>query len=125
VLTGGDDATANPLTVSVDTTGGHSPILYLAGDLDFQTAELLTEHLDWILAEQPTRLVLDLRALTFIDSTGLAAIVNVWRCAAGAGAGVQLRHAPPFLISVLDITGVGELLQRPLPAVDDGSATTA
>lgn len=125
MLTGGHDATAKPLTVSVDTTRRHNPILSLAGDLDFQTAELLTEHLEWVLAEQPTRLVLDVRALTFIDSTGLAAIVNVWRCAAAAGASVQLRHAPPFLASVLDITGVGELLQRPLPAVDSGSASTA
>ncbi|MFY1694126.1 STAS domain-containing protein [Solwaraspora sp. WMMA2101] len=66
------------------TAGPASPqdaVLRLAGDLDFQTAALVHQQVDLALAGRPARLVLDLRGLTFIDSTGLAAIVYAWRAA--------------------------------------------
>ena len=123
---GGFDTTGAPLAVSAETTApARDAVLRLAGDLDFQTATAVHQQVDLILAERPAQLILDLRDLTFIDSTGLAAIVYAWRAAQERQATVRLRDVPAFLASVLDITGVGELLTRTLPESADPDASTA
>lgn len=122
---GGSDTTAAPLVVTADPASSQDAVLRLAGDLDFQTAALVHQQVDLALVGRPAQLVLDLRGLTFIDSTGLAAIVYAWRAAQDRQATVQLHDVPAFLASVLDITGVGELLARPLPEAADPDASTA
>ncbi|WFE28625.1 STAS domain-containing protein [Solwaraspora sp. WMMD791] len=111
--------------MTTDTNAPQDAVLRLAGDLDFQTAALVHQQVDLALAARPAQLVLDLRGLTFIDSTGLAAIVYAWRVAQEQQATVRLHEVPAFLASVLDITGVGELLARPLPEAADPDASTA
>jgi anti-anti-sigma factor len=47
----------------------------LAGELDMSTARQLAEHLDPELA-QGGDIILDVRALTFMDSTGLQVLIR-------------------------------------------------
>jgi anti-anti-sigma factor len=48
----------------------------LAGELDLETAPGLEEELAALGATQRTRVVLDLRGVTFMDSAGLKAILR-------------------------------------------------
>ncbi|MDG4766306.1 STAS domain-containing protein [Solwaraspora sp. WMMD406] len=109
--------------MTVDTTTDGQPVLRLSGDLDFQTATTLREQIDRLMTRPPTRLVLSFAGLRFIDSTGLAVLVHAWRLAHPLGTRIELSEVPAFLASVLDITGVGELVNRPAAAVDDDAST--
>ena len=51
--------------------------MHLAGELDLYNAPVVREALLDLLARSPSRLVLDLREVTFVDSTTLGALVDV------------------------------------------------
>lgn len=106
----------------MDATGP-SVVVTVGGDLDYPCADALRDALDEVLRSGANAITIDVGPLTFIDSTGLAVLVHAWRNGLEAGIPVRLRHQPPFLVTVLDFTGVGELLERPLPAAGAESAT--
>ncbi|SNT45595.1 anti-anti-sigma factor [Asanoa hainanensis] len=106
-----------PLVVEVEDS-----VVTVRGDLDFPCADILRVALASALDRGPATLTIDVERLTFIDSTGLAVLVHAWRRGQEAGVPVTLRSVPRFLASILDITGVGELLARPAAGVDAVSA---
>jgi anti-sigma B factor antagonist len=123
----GDDSEAVALAITVDAVDPDGPVVSVEGDLDFETATLLQSNLVRLLRDRPAQVTLDVRGLRFIDSTGLSVFVHVWRAGYETGTRFALRGVPPFLASILDITGVGNLIVRPprqeLPAGE--AATTA
>jgi anti-sigma B factor antagonist len=78
----------------------------LRGDLDAQTAPLLDDAVDEVLAGGADRVVLDLGAVGFVDSSGLRSMVR----ARGAGGTreVVLRSPGRATLRILDITGLTE-----------------
>ena len=53
--------------------------LRIAGELDAITAPELRSAFDALAAEEPSRVVLDLSALDLIDSSGVGAIVSLFK----------------------------------------------
>jgi anti-anti-sigma factor len=51
-------------------------VLTIAGELDIATVPVIRERLSAIVERAPRRLVVDLRAVTFMDSTALAAFIH-------------------------------------------------
>ncbi len=81
-----------------------------AGELDLVTAPALRAALEEAVALGPTRIVLTLREVTFLDSTALGAIVHGVRIAADQGKVLTLTAAPPGIRRVLTVTGMDNLL---------------
>jgi anti-sigma B factor antagonist len=95
------------LTAAPDPQGGHR--ITLRGELDLAT----TGQLEAALAEAGGRVVLDLTALTFMDSTGVRVLLE-----AAERAGDGLRIVPPAdgdARVTIEETGIGALL----PLADD------
>ncbi|MEV4535479.1 STAS domain-containing protein [Asanoa sp. NPDC049518] len=105
-----------PLVVNVADS-----VVTVRGDLDFPCADILRVALTTALDRGPASLTVDVEQLTFIDSTGLAVLVHAWQRGQELGVPVTLRSVPRFLTSILDITGVGELMTR--STVTDTAAT--
>lgn len=118
---------AAPLSISVDRSDPAAPVVSVGGDLAYATAAPLHAEVDRLLAERPPALVFDFRGLDFLDSTGLSVIVHAWREGQQVGTAIELRAVPRFLETILDMTGVTGLLDR--PPVDrrpaSGSAASA
>ncbi|MEV4621886.1 STAS domain-containing protein [Asanoa sp. NPDC049573] len=111
-----------PLTVEVeDTVGGL--LITVRGDLDFPCADVLRIALATALDRAPARLTVDVEGLTFIDSSGLAALVHAWRRGDDTGTPVVLQSVPPFLAAILKITGIDELFTRPAAQTRADAAT--
>jgi len=53
--------------------------VFLDGELDFYTARVLSEKLDWIRAARIKRLIIDLSEVTYLDYTGISLIVYTYR----------------------------------------------
>jgi anti-sigma B factor antagonist len=85
-------------------------VVTVAGDVDLATAEDLTRHgrdaLDRLDAGRP--LVLDVAGVTFIDSSGLTALVRLRRAAAEKGSQVRLRAVPHSMRRLLELSGLAD-----------------
>ena len=85
-------------------TGGL--VLAVSGELDLATAPALRERLGAALDSGTTRIVVDLREVTFMDSVGLAAVVHA-RSRLGADGSLALVAAPDsYAQLVLKVTGM-------------------
>jgi anti-sigma B factor antagonist len=78
------------------------------GDLDIDTVDEVERALSIALASDAPRVVIDLRGLEFLDSTGLRAIVGACR---GPDANrVSLIAGPPSIQGVFNVSGLAEEL---------------
>src|SRR5215475_1455598 len=50
-------------------------VVPLEGDIDLHVSPVVTESLDAVIKKKPERIVIDLSRATFIDSTGVAALI--------------------------------------------------
>ncbi len=97
---------------------GDDGALVVAGDLDAASAESMERALRSAEAERDRRspLVVDLRGVAFMDSSGLRTLVAASLRAGRRGTRVTLRNVGPELSRLLEITGLCD--QFGLPAAD-------
>lgn len=79
-------------------------VVTVAGSLDMDTCPHVTEATD-ALTLRGRILVLDLSAVTFIDSSALNMLLNLRNRAHAEGGTLELRAVPAQALRVLDITG--------------------
>lgn len=104
----------SPLEITTEEVGGQTRMA-LVGELDIASAPQFEEGLKKVEANGPGVLVLDLRKVEFIDSTGLRAVIAADERARGAGRRFVLVRGTPAVERVLSVT---QLDQR-LDIVDD------
>ncbi|HEY0345030.1 MAG TPA: STAS domain-containing protein [Solirubrobacteraceae bacterium] len=85
-----------------------------SGELDIASAPEFEQAIAEATAEPGAELVLDLRELTFMDSTGLRALAQTNARADEAGFALSIVRGPRQIERVLEISGLAELL----PLVD-------
>src|SRR5690242_13320461 len=81
------------------------------GELDIEVVPALRDQ--WLSAideEEPAVFVVDLRDVTFLDSTALGAIVAVRKRQRDHGGDVVVTNASPRLVKVFRLTGLDGLL---------------
>lgn len=92
-------------------TGGQNLIVAISGELDLNTAVILSEHFDNCLDEGVTSLTLDLRELAFMDSSGLRLLIELNdRSKSEAWQLALLAPKAEAAAVVLHITGAGTAL---------------
>jgi anti-sigma B factor antagonist len=74
-------------------------------------AALLEEELQKIHPEQTKLVVVDLREVEFMDSTGLSTIVRAHQRLSEQNCELTLVKGPPQVQRLLDLTGVAERLR--------------
>ena len=78
------------------------PRLILRGEIDVSTVVALRTAVDELAAPQLTRLTLDFREVTFMDSTGLGWLAALAR----NGCSVSIFSASPSIRKLLSVTGL-------------------
>jgi anti-sigma B factor antagonist len=91
--------------------------LELSGDIDMATAELLAEGVAQAVAVGATLVVLDMREVAFIDSTGLATILAANAASRRGTFDLAIVQPQDRVMRVFDVSGTTELL----PIVHDES----
>jgi anti-anti-sigma factor len=84
-------------------------ILVVRGDVDMATASFLWESVEQVLPDSE-RVIVDLREVGFLDSSGLSVFVRAHRRLCHAGGALALRSPNPRVRRVLDLTGLGQVL---------------
>jgi anti-sigma B factor antagonist len=80
------------------------------GELDLDTAPRLEDELAAVRAQGPRRLVLDMRRLTFMDSTGLRLVIRWDTAAREEGFEFAIVPGPEVVQRVLTLTGMDDQL---------------
>jgi len=89
-----------------DLTAAVSP----TGDLDVSTSPRLLACIDELLAEGRSRITLDMRAVTFIDSSGLGALVKAHKRAASSGH-LTVVQPRPHVHRAMEISGILKVIE--------------
>jgi anti-sigma B factor antagonist len=98
--------------------------LTLTGEVDLAVAPDLVELGTVSIGEPTTRtLFIDLEAVTFIDSTGIGALVQLHNVAEAADKRLTLSHVPARVRQVLTISGLGDffLIEDERPRADSSA----
>lgn len=91
-------------------TTGHMLTLALSGELDMLTSPALARALEQLPASDVELIVVDLRGLEFMDSTGLHVLVQGHQQAHESGQRFALVRGGEQIRRVLDLTGVAEAI---------------
>ena len=86
-------------------------IVALEGEIDLATVPDAERLIADAEAGQPGRLVIDLSAVTFMDSSGLRVLLTAHRRAEEAGRGFALVRGSDTVNRLLDVTGLTERLE--------------
>ena len=86
-------------------------VIVVSGELDIASAPELEQVLDQIHPEQTKLVIVDLRELEFMDSTGLSIIVRAHQRLSEHDCELTLVQGPPQVQRLLDLTGVAERLR--------------
>ena len=109
-----------PLAVTTEQHPGQTRVV-LIGELDIASTQDLENELSAVEANSPGTVVLDLRRVEFIDSTGLRALVAADERARSAGRRLAVVRGPDAVERLLTVT---QLDQR-LDIVDDPDSVGA
>ncbi|MBS1118349.1 MAG: anti-sigma-factor antagonist [Deltaproteobacteria bacterium] len=86
--------------------------LTIRGSLDINTAPALAEEIDKIVAHKPGKVAVDLASLDLIDSSGVAALVKLYKGVRGVGGAVSFvgaRDQPLAIFKLLRMDKVFNL----------------
>jgi anti-sigma B factor antagonist len=110
-----------PLLRVTPVTGDHGHCLALEGELDLATVPILMESLEASEREDESVVALDLTELSFLDASGLKAILNAHRRAIRRGEpGLVLLNPSHDIRRLLELTAIDLTIE-----VVDASAAPA
>ncbi len=89
----------------------------LKGEIDLHVSPSVTTSLDEMIGKKPERLVVDLSAVTYIDSAGLAALIQAMQKVEGYGGKFQLAGLQETVRSIFEISRLDQVFQI-FPDVD-------
>ncbi len=107
-------AIARPLEIEVSVEG-ERVLLTLSGELDIATVPRLEQAVESALAGSPRELIVDLRPLGFVDSSGLRQFILLEDRAQREGWQLRLVRPGPPALAVFQITRAEENL----PFIDE------
>jgi anti-anti-sigma factor len=87
-------------------------VIALSGEVDVYSVPGMREAvLDAVAALNGQRVVLDVRDVRFIDSTGLALLISARRYVDERGGTIVLRNPSEWIVKVLDISGLRRMFE--------------
>lgn len=96
------------LKIDVDKTGA-DVVVRPAGEVDVYTSPNLKEALIEAISEGPERIIVDLQAVSFIDSMGLGVLLSGLKRARATGAGFELICGDEKIRKIFRITGLDKV----------------
>lgn len=94
----------HPQTLQTDP--GRTQLVEIVGRLDNAHAATLTGHAEDALARGRPHLILDMSAVTFINSAGLRALMQIVKRAAAASGSLTIMNPSDHVAKVLALVGL-------------------
>ncbi|MDQ1361546.1 MAG: hypothetical protein QOJ44_1923 [Acidimicrobiaceae bacterium] len=98
---GDGDTKASVASLSDDPD---APVVSIGGEIDISNAELVKAAILATFGGKPQRIIVDVSGLRFMDSSGIAILVQISKSVAS----IELRHPTPIVRRVIEATGLSE-----------------
>ncbi|WP_367128486.1 STAS domain-containing protein [Saccharothrix sp. HUAS TT1] len=97
------------MTVTRTTSSDERIVLDVVGEIDYTTAPGMYDDV-LALTGDGRHLVLDFTRVGFCDSSGVSAMLGVWRRLHGEGGTLTVTEAPPHLARAMRLLGMDRLI---------------
>ena len=101
-----DPASANPTPRQT-----RSDVVPLKGEIDLHVSPAVTATLNEVIDKKPERLVVDLSEVSYIDSAGLAALIQSMQKVEGYGGKFMLSGLQETVRSIFEISRLDQVFQ--------------
>src|SRR5689334_20277865 len=98
-------------------------VLLLRGDIDLNVSPGVTKSLNAMTEKKPERIVIDLSRATYIDSSGLAALILAMQKVEAYGGRMFLTGLQDTMLSIFESSRLDQIF-RILPDVDAALAAS-
>lgn len=113
------------LALDIETWIDHGrAVVELAGELDCYSVPALREELLKLSGERQHRIAIVMTGVTFMDSSGLGALVGAFKRARAGGGTVVLVGCGEHILRVLRVTGLTRVLE-PVATLEEGFTSLA
>jgi len=99
------------MDVDIELDGSQARVI-VAGEVDAHTSAELEQGFEEALAGGATTLIVDVAQMSFIDSSGLRVLVQTRKRLVDAGGALELQQPSDTVVRLLELTGLGELLEK-------------
>lgn len=111
-VTARGDAARDEALFAVDTEyAGRCARMALRGELDLATVAVLQDELSLVWERDLRRIEVDLRELSFVGSSGIAALLELNTRAQRAGIALTLVRGPQPVQRIFELTGIESQFQ--------------
>lgn len=107
-MTASSSSLVQPFHADV-VVGRDDVVVAVAGELDLQSAGLLEREVAELHARGHDRIVIDLRGIEFIDSTGLRVLIGLHKSAERQGRHLSLVEGPHSVQRIFELTATAPL----------------
>lgn len=91
-------------------TNGETVTAYLSGELDHHSAKEMREAIDnAVELNMPSRLVLNFKSVSFMDSSGIGLVMGRYRILSRTGAELNITGTSPQIYKVMKLAGIERL----------------
>lgn len=80
--------------------------IYMHGELDLSVAPDFRKMIEPFVTDQNTKLVLNLKELKYIDSTGIGILLSILKARNSMNAGFYIEEVPGQIQKLFDMTGI-------------------
>ncbi len=105
------------LTIDVEQENAQK-IMTLKGEIDIYTATNLKEKLNTLVSEKETDVIVDLKDVTYMDSTGLGTFISALKHSNDSDSTLRLIRANSRLYRLFQVTGLDEVID--VHAIEEG-----
>jgi anti-sigma B factor antagonist len=95
-----------PLNITTHSDGDGLVRLLVAGEIDADTAGQLVQAVQHVFVGDPDDVVVDMTGVTFLDSSGIRAVLAARRIAGEHGAALRVAGVHGIVLEVLTVTGL-------------------
>ncbi|MGE5494319.1 MAG: anti-sigma factor antagonist [Burkholderiales bacterium] len=86
---------------------------FLYGELDHHSADFVKSQLDEIIAKyRNANLILDLKNLSFMDSSGLGVLLGRYKKLKAHGSSMYIKNASRQIEKVFDVSGIYKIIKK-------------
>jgi anti-sigma B factor antagonist len=101
----------DPASSNTTPRQSHSNVLPLKGEIDLHVSPSVTASLNEMIEKKPERFVVDLSGVSYIDSAGLAALIEAMQKVEGYGGKFMLAGLQETVRSIFEISRLDQVFQ--------------
>jgi anti-sigma B factor antagonist len=101
----------NPASPNITPVQSRSNVVPLKGEIDLHVSPTVTTALNEVIDKKPERLVVDLSEVSYIDSAGLAALIQAMQKMEGYGGKFMLSGLQETVRSIFEISRLDQVFQ--------------